>query len=401
MSELAINGGKPVFDGKPAMDYAPTWPIPFPEIEKDLISIYRSGKWSGTKTYEQKLMVDFAALQGVKYSAWMANGTVTLETALIALGIGPGDEVIVPAVSWLATAEAPIYVGATPVVVDIDRETFCIDPDRIEEAITPRTKAIIPVHLFSAVADMDRINAIAKKHNLFVIEDCAHAHGARQHGVGVGGLGDIGSFSFQLSKLMTAGEGGCCTTNDERLFDRVFRVSHIGNSRISKEAPEMGMICHQYRMTEFQAAIIDGQIAHVKELADWSRRSVARLMSLIKDTPGIVQQKSACPDDERAYYFFAMRLLLDHLKPGVTRAQILKAFQAEGVLLHEGWGHPIVDMAQWNVPEKLYVKRDTPVSNEIMYDAGVYALNNLMLVDEPVIDRIAEAIDKVMRYYAE
>ena len=217
MSNLAIHGGTPVFGGKQMMSLIPPWPPRYPETEEKLIEVYRSGLWGGCKKYEEMLMTEFAAFQNARYSVWMVNGTVTLECALRALGIGPGDEVIVPGVSWIATAEAPLYVGATPVIVDIDPETCCIDPKRIEEAITPRTRAIIPVHLFSAVADMDAINAIARKHDLVVVEDCAHAHGAKQHGKGVGSLGEIGSFSFQLSKLMTGGEGGCCTTNSEDL----------------------------------------------------------------------------------------------------------------------------------------------------------------------------------------
>ncbi len=402
MSDLAINGGKPVFEGKGAIDLAPAWPIPFPETEEKLIEIYRSGKWGGVKKYEQLLMDEFSAWQGAKYSAWMVNGTVTLECALIALGIGPGDEVIVPGVSWIATAEAPIYVGATPILVDIDKETLCIDPAKIEEAITPRTKAIIPVHLFSAVCDMDKIMAIAKKHNLYVIEDCAHAHGAKQHGKGVGAIGDIGSFSFQLSKLMTAGEGGCCTTDNEEYFDRVFRVSHIGNTRLHPGVnPAMGMICHQYRFTDFQAAIIYDQLKHQDELKAKREKSAKRIKELIKNTPGIVEQKSSYDDDERAYYFYALRLELERLKPGIDRKFLMKAFQAEGVLLHEGWGETIIDMGCWNVPPERYKQYPIPVSLEAMHESGLYSMGNLLLADDAVIDKVAEGIDKVMRECAE
>ncbi len=402
MSDLAINGGKPVFEGKGAIDLAPVWPIPFPETEEKLIEVYRSSKWGGVKKYEQLLMEEFSKWQGGKYSAWMANGTVTLECSLIALGIGPGDEVIVPGVSWIATAEVPIYLGAKTVIVDIDKETFCIDPAKIEEAITPRTKAIIPVHLFSSVADMDKINAIAKKHGLYVIEDCAHAHGAKQHGKGVGYIGDIGSFSFQASKLMTAGEGGCCTTDNEEYFDRVFRASHIGDSRINPAVPpQKGMLCHQYRFTDFQAAIIYDQIKHQDEMKAKRAKSANRIKELLKNTPGIVEQKSSCADDERAYYFYALRLLLDHLKPGIDRKFLMKAFQAEGVLLHEGWGCPIADMSKWNVPENLYVKHPTPICEETMYKSGLCSMGNLLLADDAVIDKVAEGIDKVMRECAE
>ena len=285
MNKLAINGGTPAFQKGELNSLLPKWPPYYPETEQKLLEVYRSNHWGGKGPYEMKLMTEFAAFQDAKYAVWMCNGTTTLECALLALGIGPGDEVIVPGMTWVATAEAPIYVGATPVIVDIDPNTLCIDPAKIEEAITPRTKAIIPVHLYSAIADMDRINDIARKHGLFVIEDCAHSHGAKQHGRGTGSIGQIGSFSFQSSKLMTAGEGGCCTTNDERLADRIFRLTHIGNSVLRpKEHLEKGLICRQYRFTEFQAAIIYDQLQHQDEerrkrgeLADYMKSPISEM----------------------------------------------------------------------------------------------------------------------------
>ncbi|MBR4885352.1 MAG: DegT/DnrJ/EryC1/StrS family aminotransferase [Lentisphaeria bacterium] len=400
METLAINGAAPVFGEKKLMELIPPWPPRYPETEEKLLEVYRSGQWGGCRTYEQKLMTEFAEFQNARYSVWMANGTVTLECALLALGIGPGDEVIVPGVTWIATAQAPLYVGATPVIVDIDPESCCIDPARIEEAITPRTRAIIPVHLFSANADMDAIMAIARKHNLVVIEDCAHAHGAAQHGKGVGSIGDAGSFSFQLSKLMTAGEGGCCTTNSEEICDRIFRTSHIGNSRLfPKEPLQQGLVCHQYRFTEFQAAIIYDQLQHEKELHARRTENMDLLVKLLKDTPGIVQQKSAFEDDDRAYYFPTFLLKNECLKPGVKRADIYAALNAEGVLFHEGWGAPLYASPAWNVPPEQYIKHETPVSDDVMYNRVMITHNAVLLTDEKIISKVAEALDKVMKYY--
>lgn len=403
MSEkLAINGGTPVFQDKKAMDYAPVWPLVFPETDQKLLDVYHSGKWGGCGPYEQKLMDEFAAWQGTKYSTWMNNGTVTLECALLALGIGPGDEVIVPGVSWIATAEAPVYVGATPVIIDIDPDTLCIDPAKIEEAITPRTKAIIPVHLFSAISDMDKIMEIAKKHHLSVVGDCAHAHGARQHGIGVGALGDVGSFSFQLSKLMTAGEGGCCTTNDERINDLIFRASHIGNSRqYPKEPLKSDYICHQYRFTEFQAVVIYDQLQHQEELKKKREANAELLRKYLKDTPALKMQASSCPDDERAYYFPTFLLELEKLKPGVDRTMIFAALNAEGVLFHEGWGCPLYKCPMWNVPKDKYMKHDTSVCEEVMYKRVMACSNTLLLTESWVIEKCAYALMKVMNAYAE
>ncbi|MBQ7179327.1 MAG: DegT/DnrJ/EryC1/StrS family aminotransferase [Victivallales bacterium] len=400
-AQLAINGGTPVFQGASANSFAPEWPPSFPEIEEKLLEVYRSHQWGGCKKFEQQLMVDYAAWQGAKYSVFMANGTVTLECALLALGVGPGDEVIVPGVSWMATAQAPLYVGAKTVMVDIDPDTMCIDPARIEEAITSRTKAIIPVHLFSSVADMDKIKAIAKKHGLFIVEDCAHAHGARQHGVGVGSLGDIGSFSFQSSKLMTAGEGGCCTTNDEKYADYLFRASHIGGSRLFPGVkPPMGLMCHQYRLTDFQAAIILGQLAHQDEMKQKRLTQFHRLEKLLSKTPGIMLQKSTFQDDERAFYFACFLLKPEQLKADADRATIQKALEAEGVFLNIGWGYPIYDMPMWNISPETYEKKETPVCEDTIYRRQLVCTGNILLADNDVIDKFAEAIDKVMRYYS-
>ena len=400
MKKLAVEGGTPIFGTKKLMELIPPWPPRYPETEEKLLEIYRGGKWSGCGPWEQKLMTEFAAFHGAKYSSWMANGTVTLQCALLALGVGPGDEVIVPGVSWIATAEAPLYAGATPVIVDIDPENCCIDPEKIEAAITPRTKAIIPVHIFSAVADMKKIMAIAEKHKLYVVEDCAHAHGAAQGGRKVGTFGQAGSFSFQLSKLMTAGEGGCCITDDEELHERIFRACHIGNSRLHPGTrPEEGFICHQFRFTEFQAAIIYDQMLHAKELHERRKKAMALLAGLLSDTPGIRQQSSGTPGDDRAYYFPAFLLDTKALKKGVTRAAIFEALKAEGVLFHEGWGAPLYASTMWNVPKKAYVKHPTPNCDDVMYNRLMVTHNAVLLTNDDIISKVAEAVDKVMRHY--
>lgn len=397
MTELAINGGKPVFEGKKAAEYAPKWPLRYPETEARLLEVFRSGNWGGGGFYEQKLMTEFAQWQGAKYSVWMVNGTVTMECALLSLGIGPGDEVIVPGVSWIATAEVPLYVGATPVIVDIDPETLCIDPKRIEEAITPRTKAIIPVHLFCAMADMPKIMEIARKYDLYVIEDCAHAHGAKQKNIGAGSWGHYGSFSFQSSKLMTGGEGGCCTTNDENLLDSVFRASHIGTSMFNpKVMPEEGFICHQYRFTEFQAAVIYEQLLHQDKLKAKRSAAMKIFADKIKDTPAVRIQKSSYEDDERAFYFPSILIDNKQLKDGIDRDKIMEALAAEGVDFNIGWGYPLYRMGVWNVPADKFIKKDTPVCDNVMLESILVTSNNVLLADDWVIEKIGDAVNKVM-----
>jgi len=404
--KLAIDGGTPVFQNLELAEniagsgLIPQWPIPHKETEQKLLDIFRSGKWGGCGMYEQKLMTGFAEEHNARYAIWMCNGTTTLECALLALDIGPSDEVIVPAITWIATAEAAVYVGAKPVIVDVDINTMCMDPERFEAAITPRTKAVIPVHIYSAMSDMDKINAIAKKHGIHVIEDCAHAHGAKQHGIGAGSLSEIGSFSFQSTKLMTAGEGGCCTTSDDRLADRLFRLSHIGNSRMNPKQPlESGLTCHQYRFTEFQAAIIYDQLQHLKENREQRLKSVEILNEYTKDLPSIKMQASAYPDDVRGYYFFSYLVQPEFLKPGIDRKRVFDALWAEGLSLGTGWGCPLYKSAMWNVPADKYIKMDTANSEEIMYRRVMVAMHPFLMAERSVIEKAGEAIRKVMLSY--
>lgn len=397
MNKLAIDGGTPTFQPDELAKLIPAWPPAYPETDQKLLEVYHSGKWGLCGQYEKLLMEEFAAFQDAKYAIWMCNGTTTLECALLALGIGPGDEVIVPGVTWIATAEAPVYVGATPVIVDIDPETLCMDPAKFEEAITPRTKAVIPVHLYSAIADMDKINAIAKKHGIHVIEDCAHAHGAKQHGKGTGSLSEYGSFSFQLSKLMTAGEGGCLTTNDEHLADLAFRLSHIGNSQLHPKDPlQIGLECHQYRFTEFQAAIIYDQLQHQAECRSKRRASIKIICDILKDIPLIQLQKSSYEDDERDYYFLAFLLQKKFLKDGLDRAWLYSALKAEGTPLGAGWGHPLYKSPVWNIPENQFVKKDTSVCEDVMYNRLMATLHYILRAEPSVLARWAEGVRKVM-----
>lgn len=402
MEKLAIDGGSPVFGGKSVREYFPKWPIPFPEIEEKLIEVYRSGNWGMSGPVELQLMEEYAKYQGSRHSIWMSNGTVTLECALLALGIEPGDEVIVPGITWLATAEVAIYLKAVPVIVDVDPETMCMDPAAFEAAITPRTRAVIPVHVYSGLANMPEILAIARRHGLAVIEDCAHAQGARQQGRGVGSFGSIGSFSFQLTKLMTAGEGGCCTTDDDKLADRIFRLSHIGASLAEPQTPpDPSLICRQYRFTEFQAAILLGQLAHQPELDAQRRAAFAFFREALQGVPGIRLQKSAFADDEPGHYFFAMLLQLDELHEGIDRAAVREALRAEGYdYLAFGWGAPLCGNRLWNIPEKFYVKEETPVSDRLMYRQVLTCGHQFLLGSREGLELAAEALRKVMTAYA-
>ena len=243
-------------------------PISVPSItEKEISYVNDAVKstWiSSLGKYIDRFEEEFAAFCDARYAVALMNGTVAIQLALEALGIGPGDEVIVPDLSFIATANAVLYVGATPVFVDIEEETYCIDPEKIEDAITPRTKAILPVHLYGHPADMVRINEIAKKHHLVTIEDAAEAHGATINNKRVGSWSDASTFSFYGNKNLTTGEGGMVVTDSKEVYERCkFLRDHAMSKEKRYYHPEKG---YNFRMTNIQAALGCAQLERSAEL---------------------------------------------------------------------------------------------------------------------------------------
>lgn len=214
--------------------------------------------------YIDRFENNFSDFIGTQHAVAVSNGTTALHLALVVLGIGPGDEVIVPNLTFAASVNTVLHAGATPVLVDIDKEFWTIDPKEIEKAITPKTKAIMPVHIYGIPCDMDAIMEIAKKHNLYVVEDCAEAHGAEFNGKKVGSIGDIGCFSFFANKIITTGEGGMCTTNNEKLKEKLHLYRDHGMSRTKKYHHEV--VGFNYRMTNLQAAIGCAQLERIEEI---------------------------------------------------------------------------------------------------------------------------------------
>jgi L-glutamine:2-deoxy-scyllo-inosose/3-amino-2,3-dideoxy-scyllo-inosose aminotransferase len=284
MSNLAFFGGPPV-----ARNLLEGAPLPSrPDLEREyLLQTYDSGVWDDWPHEDASMAATFARewaeFSGSRFAALLTNGTHTLQVALETLDIGAGDEVIVPGLTWQATASAVCDVNAVPVMVDIDEATLCIDTRKIEEAITPRTRAIIPVHLYHRMADMDEIVRIARKHNLHIIEDCAHTHGSQWDGAGAGTLGDFGSFSFQRSKLVTAGEGGALLVQDEDLYWKVVSQRSCGREF------KIGVKVHSgnYRITSFQAAVLRGQLAALRENAPVIDRCGLALDKAVAAAPGV------------------------------------------------------------------------------------------------------------------
>ncbi|MBO7146466.1 MAG: DegT/DnrJ/EryC1/StrS family aminotransferase [Lentisphaeria bacterium] len=338
MAQLASLGGNKFVSGN-RMVKEFSWPPRDEQTAELLKEVYMSGKWSFNSEAEQAFENDFAQYHGAKYGIFMVNGTTTLECALTALGCGKGDEVIVPALTWMATAIAASYVGAIPVFVDVEPTTLCMDPAKLEAAITPRTKAIIPVHVYGSMADLDKILQIADAHNIPVIEDCAHMHGGFWNGRGVGSWGKIGSFSFQQSKTMSSGEGGICITNDPELADKLYRLKHIGYSRglaqgQAQKAPE-GLLCHNYRGTAFQAVILHQQLKALPGLIKTYSENMNYLTEKIKDIPGVRVQSPGRLASPQAYYSF--HLIFDGGEfNDIPRWLISKICYDEGVNIGNG-----------------------------------------------------------------
>ncbi len=303
MAQLAITGGAPVWN-----EGWPKWPI-YGEREAELLQqVLTSGKWAGDGPMEAQFQRSFADLHTARHGIAVNSGTMALQVALEALDVGVGDEVILPVNTWQATAVAVLDVNAVPVLVDIEPETYAIDPAAIEAAITSNTRAIIPVHLYCNIANLDAIVAIARKHKLAVIEDCAHSHGSTWNGQGVGSLGDIGCFSLQASKTLNAGEGGFIITNDDRLHERLYALRNCG--RMHKDAdpatwqPLQG---GNARMTEWQAAVLCAQLERLPDQLVRREQSLHALNAGIEQVTGLASLDRRPEITRQAIYGYVFR----------------------------------------------------------------------------------------------
>ena len=324
-SKLAILGGDPVRKNKSW----PRWPYWDDEVIESLMKTAKSRIWcriqskSGTvPTFEK----EYAKLMGTKFCVLTGSGTQALHTCVEALGIGPGDEVITSPYTDPGTIASILSARALPVLADLDVESYQLDPDDVERKITENTRAIMPVHMMGQPADMDRIMAIAKKHDLRVIEDACQAHLAEHRGRKLGTIGDLGCFSFQSSKTIACGEGGGIIGNDEKLMDQCYTVHNHGTSRRGRTE----VIGPKYRMNEFEAAVLLGQLPGVWERFKRRNENAAYLTSRMKDIPGLTPQKLYPGTDSGSWYLYPMSYHKERFN-GVDRATFLKALAAEGV----------------------------------------------------------------------
>jgi len=408
MAKLAINGGTP-YRKDPFAD----WPIPNQRGEELLLRVYREKSWSyygQGQPAELEFAQQFAQLHTAKYGWCVTNGTDTLKIALRALGVMPGDEVIVPALTWLATATAPLRVGAVTVFADVSPETYCLDPADVKAKLTPRTKAIIPVHLYSCMADMDAIMEIARERNLWVVEDCAHTHGSMWRGRGAGSIGQFGSFSFQQSKVLACGEGGILITSDAALLRRAFSLLNCGRpyegemaadaSRHDESAlaEEETFVGDNNRIGGFQAAVL---LAHLPDLVphvEYKQEQMRYLDRHLATIPHCQPMFREPRVTRQSLYEYTFRYTGE-----VAGKRVRAALCAEGLPLSDCYT-PVYRSRIWQPQEREfpqlrgvdYGKVACPVAERAATHESINLLHHILLGPRKDMDDILGAVEKVM-----
>lgn len=422
MGELALHGGEPV--NKTPF---PIWPAFSEKTKKEALKPLETGLvnyWTGTKgmEFEEK----WAAYCGCRFGVSTTNGTSALHTALAACDIGPGEEVIVPSYSFIASAFCALQAGAIPVFADVRRETHTIDPEDIERKITPRTRAILPVHLYGIPCDMDPIMDIARRHNLFVIEDCAQAHGSEYKGKKVGSIGHAGAFSFCQSKhFTTGGEGGCVVTNDETIAwkarsfrDHGFDVKE--RLRLLELEKKLFYIHERvgfnYRMTEIQSII---GLCELERFETWNKpRRVAigeKLLAYFKDHEAILHLPPHKQEGKHvSFWLFPLVLDLERIRTNIK--EFWQAIEAEGVpvvpvlwpqmykerafLEHNGFGRVKFPFRSKEYTDPESVRYDQIFCpNAAWLEERTFSFPCHPVYEDHHVDLMIEAFEKVYQYY--
>lgn len=367
----------------------PSWPQSG-ESELELLrTVLDSPQWGGFHPFVEQFEQSFAAYQHARHGISMFNGTVTLETALEVLEVGPGDEVILPAISFVSTATAVSRRGALPVFVDIEPWSFNIDPAPVEEAITPKTKAIIAVHFGGAMAQIEALCAFAAAHGLPVIEDAAHAHGSEWKGRRAGSFGAFGSFSFQNGKVLSAGEGGMLVTNDEALGEHARSIANQGRKR-GESYYKHFQIGSNLRMTGFQAAVLIAQFEHLPEQISVRMQNASLLKRLLADVEEIVWQQEPEQMTQNCCY-----LLPGRLKARVARNDFHGRLAQTGIPVTPFYPFPLYGNPVYRNPGSCRVM-PCPNSEACVEDAFWFP-HRVLLADEETILEIAGQIRKALR----
>src|ERR1700730_10457791 len=406
MGKLAITGGEP--SRKKRFD---AWPIYTEKERRALEDVLTNHNWGGQPfpgKHGDAFGKAFAKFHTAKYGQVVNTGTVAIQAALKAIDIRPGDEVIVPAYTWEGTVGPVLLVNAVPVFVDIDPDTYCLDAKQIEWAITPKTKAILPVHLGMRFADMDEILRIAKKHNLKVIEDCAHAHGAQWNGKGAGSMGDLGAFSFQSSKLITSGEGGAVITNTLECMELVQSYINAGRASLTDKYHHR-IIGFNHRLSELQAAVLGPQLERLPQQAARREENVKHFESRLQKMAAVKMLKPNPRITPLAPYGFMFKYFANKAND-IPRAAFVGALQLEGIPCDGLFYEPVYKSSLFPLKAEdfpaLSWGRETPLDLRNMYSCpeadraayheAVWFPHYLFLGSVADVDSIADAIEKVL-----
>jgi dTDP-4-amino-4,6-dideoxygalactose transaminase len=385
MASLALLGGQPV-RRKPFA----SWPI-FGEAEKQaVLEVLESGIWGGFSPKVPEFERRFAAYHESRFGLAHANGTLTLETALAAAGIGPGDEVVVPPITFVATAAAVVRVGAAPVFADIDPLSYNLDPTRFAEAITPKTRAVIPVHFAGHPCNMDAILEIASAHGLVVIEDAAHAHGASWRGRKTGSFGHFGSFSFQQSKNMTSGEGGILLTSDEKLREQAWSLANHGRRTGGAwyEHVRAGSNC---RLSGWQAAILLAQLDRLPRQLAMRARNAEILGRKLQGNGVLLPAAIDSRVTVHGFYLYPFRIDTTRLA-GVSKDRVVEALAAEGIPGVSGYPYPLYANKLFEThPHR---RGECPEAERFCREC-FWVSHEILLAEEDDLDDFARAVGKI------
>ncbi|MBQ4152879.1 MAG: DegT/DnrJ/EryC1/StrS family aminotransferase [Oscillospiraceae bacterium] len=392
MAKLAINGGDPICDR-----VFPSWTTYTDADEAELLKAYQSNVWGMKGEQNQRFAERFAKYSGVKHCIPVANGTVSIELILRGLGIGRGDEVIVPPWTFIASISALIYAGVKPVFADIEKDTYLLSPESAEKMITPRTKAIMPVYVGGRAADLDAFEALCNKYGLYLIGDAAQAVGSEFNGKGIGNYGIATSISCQNSKNLTCGEGGIILTNDDTLYATIMQMLNTGraaNGSYSYLGLENGM-------SEFQASILNTQLDTLPAQIDKRMKNAAYLNKRLRELDFVYPLKADARITRDSYHLFIFGVREEKLK-GVSRNDFLNAVSAEGVPMLAAGYQPAYhfpcltdEYTERCIGGKINVNPDTPVSEWISAHESAWIYHSLLLGEQEDMDGIIAALIKV------
>lgn len=398
-NKLAVNGGKKT------LEKIFPWPLVTAEEVEVVSKVVESGEWGVNSTvinHVEDFEKEFAIYHKVKYALSVSNGSVALRIALLSMGVKPGDEILVPALTFIATASIVIEANCIPVFVDVEPNTYNIDPELLSAKVTAKTKGIIPVHFAGHACDMEKINSFAEAHNLFVIEDACHAHGGSYKNQKLGTLGDVGCFSFQASKNMCSGEGGIIITDDPEIYKIAYALKNVGRKSDGKWYEHYYLGCN-YRITQFQAAILRLQLKRLDAQNQLREENAALLIELLSNDLGLHPLLPEQYVTQHAYHLFVMKYD-KHAFSNMTKEDFCEMLTAEGIPSAAGYPMPLYkqpvfrnkEFMSYSLPVELnYETVHCPETEKACYEECIWITQNFLLGNKEDMEAVRRAVLKI------